>query len=228
MLKLDLPFSIVEEPRRASFVRGVGRSIKVEQANLWLKGLSISIEVAGRSYVIVSEQTPQPDRPGPFQGAIWPRCVLPLPAGTAIEQQMMLPAAGDAIVMSWRLLARCDRPATLRVSPTFTATKRFAPTLFCVEAETDGGRLTWRPFPSSSKIIADTNGRSIDVITPLGSTVAPVTFEFELGKRPAILILRSELAAQTSLNPLIGGFLAALTREREHFDQRGLQNRLAA
>lgn len=227
MLKLRLPFSIAEEPNRTC-PRDFGRGVKVDEAKLWLEGLSISVEIAGRSYRVCSEHAPEPNQPGAYQGTIWPLCVLPLPGGATIEQQTMLPIGGNAVAASWRLLGGPDTPATIRVSPIFSASERFAATAFEGETKTAGGRLTWRPFRSSSKIIADTNGRPTKVTPSLAPSVVPVAFEFDLGQRPAVLILRAELATATSLNPLIGGFLAGLTEEREQLNHHDPQHRLAA
>ena len=89
----------------------------------------------------------------------------------------------------------------------------------------DGGRLTWRPYYRSSKIIADINGRF--VATPDG--VSPGAFEFALSLHPSVLILSTEPASQSGLDPLISGFLAQLTAERKAMPVRGpLQQLIAA
>jgi hypothetical protein len=150
-----------------------------------------------------------------------------LPEGASIEQQMMLSASGGGVAVCWRLIGQSDTPMTLQVSPIFTAAKGFAPTVFQSEGETNGDRLTWRPFRFSSKIIADTNGRLTRIMNPAFPRATPAAFEFDLGCRPAVLILRVELATEVPVNPLIRGFLAGLTEEREHLNRQGL-NRLAA
>ena len=225
MLKLRLPFSIAEKLHTTAFLWKVSHGSNVGETRLWLEGLSISVETAGRSYRVVSEHPPEPDRPGAYQGTIWPRCILRLPRGAAIEQQMMLPCGGNAIAVSWRLVDPSDTPAALRVSPISTVAKHLALTAFKVDAETNGGRLTWRPFQFSSKIIADTNGRLTNATSRTQSAM-PASFEFDLGRRPGVLILCAEVATGTSLNPLIGGFLAGLIEDREHFAHQ--ERRLAA
>lgn len=228
MLKLSLPFSITEEPCGSSFPCHLSRSSKVEKTLLWLEGLSIAVEIKGSEYRVVSECALEPDSPGAYLGTIWSRSVFSLPQGAAIEQQLMAPIGGSAIALSWRLRGPAPSPITFRVSPAFTGTERFESTRFEVEPETNGGRLTWRPYQSSSKIIADTNGRLTAFLRSATPNVIPATFEFDLGCKPAVLILSAELADETPLNPLIGGFLAGLIAEREDLTHHSFPHRLAA
>lgn len=176
-----------------------------------LSGLSICLATGGKAYQVVSEVPPEPDRPGDAGGVLWPCSLLSLPDGGSIEQEMMLPVDGNAAAISWRRRDRSRALVQLRVSPIFTAPHLSDSSSFEVEPEIDGGRLAWRPFRTSSKIFADTNGR---LVRPNGQPedgFAPGSFEFALGPGPALLIFSSETRQGTNVNPLLGGFLARLT-----------------
>ena len=105
-----------------------------------------------------SQGQPELDRPGNGGGMIWPFYHWTLGSGVAIEQQMMLPAGGDAIAISWRLRSRSASPVELTAIPVFAAAEPLQPAGFEFEPETAGGRLIWYPFGRSSSIIADTSG----------------------------------------------------------------------
>jgi hypothetical protein len=207
MLKLELPFHLSQIPHflRSDLVEIVPR----KSLEVVLEALSVSVETGHNAYQFVSDHRPEPDGMGPFRGMLWPRSLLPLGDGIAIEQQMLFPGKGDAVAFSWRLLGRPTFPARLTAAPIFSATRPFGAAGFEIEAETNGGRLAWRPYDRSSKIIADTNGRL--VATP---GVIPGSFEFELSPHPSVLIFSSEPRSESGLDPLIGGFLAQLTVQR--------------
>ena len=208
MLKLELPFHLIESSRGAFFQSSENSSPKIHE--LILDALSISIETAKNRYQVVSDRRPEPDGAGPFRGMLWPRCLLPLGGGAAIEQQMLFPARGDAVAFSWRLIGHATFAVRLNATPNFDAPRPFATIGFEIEPETNGGRLAWRPYHRSSKIIADTNGRFVAAV----SGANPGSFEFELSRHPAVLIFSSEPRVDSGLDPLIGGFLAQLTEER--------------
>lgn len=214
MLKLELPFHLAESRQAVFRAPSLTSGSDSKTVEVILDGFSISIETGGRTYHLVSEGPPEADRPDVFNGTLWPYCLLPLSDGISIEQQMMLPAAGDAAAISWRLLDRATAPVRLRASPIFRAGQPFAAAGFEIEPETNGGRLAWRPFHYSAKIIADTNGRCAGVAGSVAAGIIPAAFEFNLGPSPSVLIFCAESRAETEVDPLIGGFLAQLTAER--------------
>ena len=208
-VELGITFS-AHVQNAASFFRKrrpeFGRS---DPAEIILEGLSISIKAGARIYEVSSVF--QGAGGGPSCGTAWTRCLWQLDDGISIEQQLAIPAGGDALAVSWRSIGRPLVPCRFEVSPVFSAPEPFTETGFRFEPETNGGRLTWQPLPNSSKIIADTNGR-FDPIGPLsGAGVVPATFEFTLRPQPALLIFSSESPRQTGTDPLIGGFLARLS-----------------
>lgn len=186
MLKLELPFHLTESARGTFFRSGPAEPRGLRKTKIVLQALSVSIETGGNTYHVISDRPPESVGAGPFCGTLWPRCVLPLTDGISLEQQMLVPDAGDAILIFWRLIGRG----------------------FEIEPETNGGRLAWAPHDRSSKIFADTDGRLIDEVTPSQAGVLPASFAFELGLHPAILIFSAEVQDGAGADPLIGAFLA--------------------
>ena len=103
-MKLELPFHLAEFSNERLFRSGVGGR-RAKTSEITLVGLSIGIETAGKTYEICADECPDSDTPS-FRGTMWPRSILPLSCEMSVEQQMLLPAGGDAVAMSWRLIGR--------------------------------------------------------------------------------------------------------------------------
>lgn len=214
MLKLQLPFHLTE-CAGGTFFRSSPLERHQEKANdVILEGLSIVIETRGKIYTVSSDRPPQSDYSSRGSGTIWPRWSWALTDEVSVEQQMLLPAAGDALAISWRLIDLTFVPVLLEARPFFRALQPLSMSSFHVEPETNGGRLTWRPHVRSSKIIADTNGRLVEPPLATEPGAMPSTFQFELGVHPSVLIISSESNNEASADPLIGGFLADLAAQR--------------
>jgi hypothetical protein len=214
MFRLDIPFHLSSKLRGLS-PGGHAQSLGRGAAAVRLEGLLLSVETGENTRQVVSEQPPLPDGPGQFNGTLWPYFLLPLLPGAWIEQQMMLPATGDAAAVSWRLVGSAAGPVKLRVSPIFAVDRPFTRTSFEVEPRESGGRMTWRPFLHSSQVLIDTNGRLLERSAEPAPGAAPGTFEFRLSSNPSLLILCAERAqCEGRIDPMIGGFLAQLKDER--------------
>ena len=168
MLKLQLPFRLNVKAPRAFLRAGLPESRRKNPAEIILEGLSISIKAGARIYQVSSDRS-QGVGAGPSSGTAWTRWLWQLGEGFSIEQQMAIPADGDALAISWRSIGRPLFPCRFEVRPIFSAPEPFAATGFRFEPETNGGRLTWRPLENSSKIIADTNGRFDPIGSPSGA-----------------------------------------------------------
>lgn len=210
MLNLQLPFRLSAKPSTSFFRGNRTEFLRAERSEIVLEGLSISIKAGARIYEVSSDRS-QGVGAGPSAGTAWTRWLWRLDDGISIEQQMAVPAEGDAFAISWRSIGRPLFPCRFEVRPIFSAVEPFAETGFGFEPETNGGRLAWQPLDNSSKIIADTNGRFDPIGSSSGADVVPAAFEFTLTPQPAILIFSSESPRQAGLDPLIGGFLARLS-----------------
>ncbi len=167
---------------------------------------------------------------GFFGGISWPVWRFRIADGLTLEQQMFLPNYESTVAMSWALRGHADTVAQLVVRPFFCGCgRRLYPDVgFQFDTENNGGRLTWLPNVRGPRLVADTNGRYHDAIvrsvdcfceeTAASSSredlIAPGRFEFELNRRPAVLILSVEDGVTTRLHHHVGVFLAGLMREK--------------
>jgi hypothetical protein len=146
-----------------------------------------------------------------------------------LEQQMFLPHDESAVAISWSLRGDTAIDAQLVVKPFFSgcAPRSYRDVGFLFDSEDNGGRLAWLPNVRGPRVFADTNGQYHDEPVRLfdcfreqaaasasaGDVITPGRFEFELSRRPAVLILSMEDPATLQHNGHIGIFLAGLMQE---------------
>jgi len=161
-----------------------------------------------------------------FGGIAWPRCCFRFPEGLLLEQQMFLPHDGSAVALSWVLRSETAVAAQLVVRPFFSGCgpRSYRDAGFQFDSEENGGRLTWLPNVRGPKVIADTNGsycdepvRSFDCFceqaaasASLEDLITPGRFEFELSRRPSVLIFSMEGLPNAQRDQHVGVFLAGL------------------
>jgi hypothetical protein len=165
---------------------------------------------------------------GLFGAVSWPVSRFRIAEKTLLEQQMFLPHDGSAVALSWALRGGTVISAQLVVRPFFSGCgpRSYRDVGFRFDSEQDGGRLSWLPNVRGPKVIADTNGRYHDEPVRLfdclceqapasaseEDLITPGRFEFELGRRPSVLIFSMEDQAITQGNQQVGQFLAGLIR----------------
>ena len=165
---------------------------------------------------------------GLFGAISWPLSRFQLAPGVVLEQQIFLPHDGSAAAFSWQLYAQSPLRTRLTIKPFFSGCgpRSYRDVGFRLEAEQEGGRLTWLPNVRGPKVIADTNGQYHDARTRFiecsrdqgtsassENLVTPGRFEFELSRRPSVLIFSMEGYASTQRNQHVGAFLAGLIQE---------------
>ena len=98
---------------------------------------------------------------------------------------------------------------------------------FRLDSDDNGGRLAWLPHVRGPKVLADTNGQYHDeparlldcLFAPAAASaseqdlITPGRFEFELGRRPSVLIFSTEDPAVSPRDQHVGLFLAGLMEE---------------
>jgi hypothetical protein len=194
---------------------------------LTLRCFDIRLDTGGKIYELSNSNAPDDDG-FRSRGLAFARQVVPLTPDSpedesapprrsdmSVEQQIVLSNAGDAVAISWRLLGERIAPVRLTVTPVLFGDEAISSEIFNFEPEQDGGRLIWMPFRRASKIIADTNGRCMEPPVTIDTqaqenSVAPSAFVFDLGRRPALLLLSAELPTSGAIDPLLGAFLADL------------------
>lgn len=163
---------------------------------------------------------------GLFGGISWPVSRFRIAEGFLFEQQMFLPHDESTFAMSWALRGDTATAAQLVVRPFFSGCepRSYRDVGFRLDSEDNGGRLTWLPHVRGPKVLADTNGLYHDEPTRLfdcffapatdsaseQELITPGRFEFELGRRPSVLILSMEDPAVPRRDQHIGLFLSGL------------------
>ena len=163
---------------------------------------------------------------GLLGGISWPVSRFRIAEGLLLEQQMFLPHDESTVAMSWALHGDTPTAPQLVVRPFFSgcASRSYRGVGFHPNSDDNAGRLTWLPNVRGPKVFADTNGRYEDERVRLfdcfweqaaasGSEeelVTPGRFEFELGRRPSVLILSLDGVANAQRDQQVGVFLAGL------------------
>src|SRR5438093_2891238 len=211
--------------------------IKIRQATAASKPKLVSLDATLKmpsSVYTISSEDPMTDSgsscSGSRLGAIsWPVSRFRLAEGLLLEQQMFLLHDESAVAISWSLRGDTAIDAQLVVKPFFSgcAARSYRDVGFHLDSEDNGGRLTWLPNVRGPRVFADTNGqyhdeavRSLDCFCDEAASsgsaedlITPGRFEFELSRRPAVLILSAEDGATTRHHEHVGVFLAGLMQE---------------
>jgi len=161
-----------------------------------------------------------------FGGVSWPVSRFRTAEGLLLEQQIFLPRDESTLAMSWSLHGDTAAAVQLVLRPFFSGCgpRSYRDVGFHRDSEDNGERLSWLPNVRGPRLFADTNGqyhdeavRSLncfcDEAASSGLTedlITPGRFEFELSRRPAVLILSAEDQATTRHHQHVGVFLAGL------------------
>jgi predicted glycogen debranching enzyme len=183
-----------------------------------VNGFDAAIETPAGSFWISSQEystdTIAPDGAdclADFQPEPWPRWTYRLSDGTVVEQEVFVPRGRSAVFLRWKLL-NSDVPATLHVRP-FISGRDYHSLHhenggFRFDADTDGDRVTWRPYDGVPAVSALSNGqyhheptwyrnfvyeaereRGLDDTEDLA---APGVFSWDLAAGEALLVFAAE------------------------------------
>ena len=223
MIQVGALFKLLEQPPRYLPIGAPASFARPGHKQITLSDFDIRLEIDGRIYELSSDNAPD-NHSLRSRGLGFARQVVTLAPGMSLEQQILLPNAGDAVVISWRLFGKKIAPVRLTATPIFSSVEPTSSEIFSFDAENDRGRFTWMPFRRACKIIADTNcyctkpSIAIDFHGQKNSS-APSAFVFNLGRHPSLLLLSVEVPTNGALDPLMGAFLADLANP-EH-EERG-------
>ena len=217
MIKFDAPLKLLEPLPTHLLASSAASVVCPTHKELTLRGFDVRLEIGGTTYELSTTDAPNGDG-FRSRGVAFARRVVPLAAGMLLEQQIMLPNTGDTVGIAWRLLGKRITPGRLTATPIFSSAEPISSEIFVSDAVHDRGLLTWLPFRRAGKIIADTNGRTEAAVVINSheheNTAAPSAFVFDLGRRPALLLLSVELRTSGATDPLIGPFLAEVANPR--------------
>ena len=191
-----------------------------------LIGFEATLTTASGVYEF-SSKGPVADSTSPFGGGLygaitWSRSRFQIRHDLALEQQMFVSQDTADIALSWELHGQLS-PVSLLVRPYFAGCtpRNYRDVGFHFDSDEEGSRLVWLPNVCGSKIIADTNGQYTDEPVRLPGAIAqaipdpellivPGRFEFELKRRPSVLIFSSEGRVKSRGQQFVGAFLASL------------------
>jgi predicted glycogen debranching enzyme len=143
-----------------------------------------------------------------FADEPWPKWTYRLPDGTVVQQQILMKQNAPLVAVSWRVVGSPSN-VSLDVRPLLSGRDYHSlhreNLEFNFNGESTEDRVRWQPYPSVPSVVASTNGvyrhepcwyrnffyqeewlRGFEATEDLGS---PGSFEFDLSKGEAILIL---------------------------------------
>ena len=183
-----------------------------------VNGVEGFVETAGGRFAITSQRYApgvlDPDgasRLAGFTHEPWPSWTHALPDGTVIGHEVFVEPHSGACVLRWRRLSGPAGPCILSLRPLLTGRDHGAlhqrNGAFRFDAETTGGNVTWRPYPSVPAATALTDGTyrhdpvwlqnvlyTVERERGLPDTedvASPGVFTFDLALRPATMVLRA-------------------------------------
>ncbi len=192
--------------------------------------MEVTLKTPRNVYTISSDTALTDSEPlfrgGLFGGISWPVSRFRIAERLLFEQQTFLPHDESTVAMSWALHGDTATTARLVVRPFFSGCGplSYRDVGFRLDSDDNGGRLAWLPHVRGPKVLADTNGQYHDeparlrdclfapaaTSTPEQDLITPGRFEFELGRRPSVLIFSMEDPAVSRRDQHIGLFLAGL------------------
>jgi predicted glycogen debranching enzyme len=225
-----------------------GRLVLVSGVEAWVRTPAGTFPITSQRY---GPEYIHPDgvrRVESFTTVPWPRWTIRLDDGTRLQHEIVMRHGQPLTLLSWRLLV--PKPdVELIVRPLlagrdYHALHRENPS-FKFEAQTEGQRTRWQPYPDLPAVIATSSGRythepdwyrnfyyaqeaarGLEAVEDLAS---PGTFRFDLSREEAIL----SLAADVQGNQQVGspgsapaGAIAEVVRRDESERRRTFRSQL--
>jgi len=187
-----------------------GRVVLVNGFEAWLERPGGTCALTSQRYAPDAIHPDGAQRIEAFEPDPWPSWVLALPGGGRIEHGLVVQSGRSVVTLSWRL--RGAAGGTLAVRPLLSGRDYHAlhheNPAFRFDAEADGDRVVWRPYPDIPAIVARANGRythepewyrnflyseerdrGLDHVQDLAS---PGVFRWDLSRGEAVLMLAAE------------------------------------
>jgi predicted glycogen debranching enzyme len=194
-----------------------GRMVLVNGFEAWVSTAADTVALTSQRYVHDVTHPDGRQRIASFEPDPWPRWTYQLEDGTVVEQEIFVPQAAGAVVITWRLVEPTEG-VTLAVRPLISGRAYHAlhhENVSCrFEAATVGERVTWRPYSGVPAIVAMSNAsyahqpewyrsfqyeeereRGLDFIEDLA---APGILTWDLSRGEGVLILSTEASAATT------------------------------
>jgi predicted glycogen debranching enzyme len=199
-----------------------GRMVLVNGFDAWIETQDQTFALSSQRYTPDVIHPDGSTRIESFEYEPWPRWQFRLTHDLLIEQEIFVPKAEPAVMISWKLVSSSDRAVKLKVRP-FLSGRDFHAThhenySFRFEAEQTAERVTFRSYDGVPSVVSHSNGqymhdpvwyrnflyseeqaRGLDAIEDLAS---PGVFEFSLSGKPALMRLVAKGYAAADIEPL--------------------------
>jgi predicted glycogen debranching enzyme len=187
-----------------------GRVVLVNGLEAWVETAVGSCALSAQRYVPDVVHPDGAERIADFTADPWPRWTFTLPDGDTVEHGVLVQPDRAAITLYWRPLG--GAVGILHVRPLLSGRDYHAlhreNAAFRFDADRDGDRVVWRPYPGLPAIVAAGNGtyahdpqwyrqflyaeeraRGLDAVEDLGS---PGIFRWDLATGTAVLTLAAD------------------------------------
>jgi len=108
MIQIGALFKLLEQPARYLPIGAPASFARPGYRELTLRSFDVQLEIGGRICELSSSNAPGNDGLR-SRGLAFARQVMPLAPAMSLEQQILLPNAGDAVAISWRLVEKKSR-----------------------------------------------------------------------------------------------------------------------
>ncbi len=197
-----------------------GRVVLVNGFDAWVETRAGQFAISSQLYTPEVSHPDGVQRLQAFSVEEWPRWAYELEDGTRVDQELFVVHGEPIVVLSWRLLA--DQENVVLTLRPFLSGRDYHSlhrenSAFRFDAETEGERVVWRPYPDIPRTAAFSNGeyshepiwyrnflyederhRGLDHTEDLAS---PGIFRWQLSHERAILILCAEKHDPASFFP---------------------------
>lgn len=211
-----------------------GRVVLVNGFDAWVETPDGMFAISSQRY---APDVIHPDgaaRIAAFETEPWPCWRYRIAGDLHVEQELFVTHGKPAVALSWKLIGASEIDAKLKVRLFFSG-RDFHSThhengAFHFAAEQSFERVEWRTYDGIPSVIARTNGRytqapewyrnflyreeqarGLDCTEDLAS---PGVFEFELSKKPAVLVLETDSARLNHLESTETLFVSLIDSER--------------
>ncbi len=212
-----------------------GRVVLVNGCDVWLTTARGRFALSSQRYAPDVIHPDGASRIESFEYEPWPRWRFQIADNVFVEQELLVRPGQSAIYLSWRIEGETE--AKLEVRPFFSGrdfhSMQQENDAFRFEAEENGARISWQPYENLPAVSALSNGhylreqswyrnffyseeerRGLDASEDLA--VAGV-FEFDLSKKPAVLMFAADGREIDSVETLYAEIRASELQRRSRF-----------
>nr|MDQ6913492.1 glycogen debranching enzyme N-terminal domain-containing protein [Verrucomicrobiota bacterium] len=212
-----------------------GRIVLVNGCDVWLTTAHGRFALSSQRYTPDVIDPDGSSRIQSFEYEPWPRWRFQIAENVFVEQELLVRPGQSAVYLSWRIDGETD--AKLEVRPFFSGrdfhSMHQENDAFRFEAEEKGERVSWHPYENLPTVSTHSNGhylreqswyrnffyseeesRGLDASEDLA---VPGVFEFDLSKKPAVLMFAADGPEVDSVETIYAEVRASELQRRSRF-----------